>query len=1275
MRFFANGPSIPDLLLEQRDKGQVVFFCGAGVSVNAGMPCFSKLTQHVVDYFDPSEGSEITNAFNPWRENSDQVSKTPLDQVFQLLYQEYDQVEVNEQVTEKLTFGGNTSTEFREHELIARISSDVEGKPQIVTTNFDLLFEHAIKEGSCRIDNIDIHEPPALPEIKRGDPITGITYLHGRLHDSNSQHHNYVLSSADLGRAYLSEAWATRFVLALLDSYTVVLVGYKAEDPPVQYLLWGLNHDQRSDRTKLYAFDRGKPEEVETRWRDRGVTPIAYEQHRHLWKTLGAWAERADDSRAWRTQVIDLAAKKGPRQLCAHQRGQVAHVVRTTAGARQFAKVDPSPTAEWLFVFDSSCRTAEKVGGYGVGATTFDPLQEFGLDDDPPRPPESGHYNLDMYDHLLQWRRGDTNPPGFHRLGGRHPAGHEPMPQRLQHLTDWVVNHLDEPATAWWAIRQSGLHPRLAIRIRRKLSKTLDSRARHSWHLILEYQSDPRQLMWNDGWYDCQVRINEQGWTPGVLREFEAVTSPLLSEKHNGPDKLKPPFTSWQEIKQYQASWEVKLVNRHCENIEIPDDVLGEVFRIAEGHLRRASGLLRDINKRRFRTPSCYPGRETKGPLTAGENGKFFLWFLKLFDRFVKHDPKSLRAHVIAWPENDEFFFRKLRLFALNRPELFDADEAAEELLGLHMDSFWDGEVRREFLFLIKDRWEDFENEHRRLLVDRLLEGPARGDDWSEEEYTRSRNLITCRYLKWLTLNGVTLYDDQSERLENIKHRIPGWNDSWACSIVTESGMQFGVVKFDEKPDELLDLPDGKVVGKAIAINGHGFRGFTVKEPFKGLVEKYPRKALSALTIASRKQCFPIGLWETLIGNWPEQNCPRLNKVFVLRLGRLPNNVIWKLRDCIGHLIEQRFKDALACDQAIAWTTFDHLVTGLMSRGESATESALGKSIPRKGELDQSRRTYEDPFASPFGMTTDGLLSALGELSLDDGKGIPGEFKTRLGRLLQVPDEGRDHAVSILTHKVSWLYSLDPDWVQSQIIPLFDFKHPVTEPAWSGFLHSIDVPTDPIWSLLKVRILELPLIVNSRGWEHDLAKYAANWVVRRAVSHQNEPGGLTASETRKCLRCMDEETRNHVIQCLRRIGTKNGTKNENGWRDLVIPFVENSWPKEKKYRTGSSVLSWASLLVWSDNMFPSVLDTVRRYLVPTEEIGRFFGGHWLVTNDDNCLTSRYPKAVLELFDAVVSGSQANAPSELEEVLEIIAEKNPYLIKDRRFIRLINLVEN
>lgn len=193
--------------------------------------------------------------------------------------------------------------------------------------------------------------------------------------------HPYVLSSADFGRAYLSEGWATNFIRHLLERYTVVLVGYQAEDPPIKYLLQGLNHDGQYDRSRLYAFDRGLPEEIEAKWRDRGGTAIAYSDHPDLWKSMEAWADRADDPRNWRASII-AKSQQDPKDLAPHERGQVAHVLRTVQGARSFSEAEPTPHPEWVCVMDANVRSGKKSSSYGADAETFDPVAAYGLDDD-----------------------------------------------------------------------------------------------------------------------------------------------------------------------------------------------------------------------------------------------------------------------------------------------------------------------------------------------------------------------------------------------------------------------------------------------------------------------------------------------------------------------------------------------------------------------------------------------------------------------------------------------------------------------------------------------------------------------------------------------------------------------------------------------------------------------------------------------------------------------------------------------------------------------------
>jgi len=108
MRFHVDGPTIPDSLLERCDAGRVVFLCGAGVSLPSGMPTFVGLTKHAIDFFDPPEGSEIMEAFQPWIDDPTGPNM-PLDQIFNLLHLEYGKDEVNSLVTQRLVEPNDTT--------------------------------------------------------------------------------------------------------------------------------------------------------------------------------------------------------------------------------------------------------------------------------------------------------------------------------------------------------------------------------------------------------------------------------------------------------------------------------------------------------------------------------------------------------------------------------------------------------------------------------------------------------------------------------------------------------------------------------------------------------------------------------------------------------------------------------------------------------------------------------------------------------------------------------------------------------------------------------------------------------------------------------------------------------------------------------------------------------------------------------------------------------------------------------------------------------------
>ncbi|HFD11600.1 MAG TPA: hypothetical protein ENJ32_03890, partial [Crenotrichaceae bacterium] len=299
------------------------------------------------------------------------------DRMFGLLERDFYTKEIEQAVAQALN-----PTPRRDylsaHKTLLDLATTPEGKVRIVTTNFDRLFEKCGKK-------ISAWKPPKLPDPSKHNELDGIVYLHGCVNNdySDSEGNGFVLSSSGFGRAYLSEGWATAFIKEILNQYSVVFIGYSADDPPIHYLLEALN--QHGQPSGLYAFQDGTEAGATARWEHKGVEAIAYsadDRHRALWDTLEAWAERAKNPDQWIQSIINLAMKE-PECLEPHQRGQVAHIISTSVGAKIFQEANSPPPAEWLCVFDALQRYANPGSVGAIGSDNFiDPFDLYGLDSD-----------------------------------------------------------------------------------------------------------------------------------------------------------------------------------------------------------------------------------------------------------------------------------------------------------------------------------------------------------------------------------------------------------------------------------------------------------------------------------------------------------------------------------------------------------------------------------------------------------------------------------------------------------------------------------------------------------------------------------------------------------------------------------------------------------------------------------------------------------------------------------------------------------------------------
>ena len=186
--------------------------------------------------------------------------------------------------------------------------SRVKGGYRLVTTNFDSRFGEAARELPGQGQQLRLHDAPALPVPKRHRWRT-LVHLHGRIKPEGDRS-DLVLTSADFGRAYLTEPWAAKFVTALFRDYTVVFVGYSLSDPVMEYLVDAVAAERAKgdDLGMAYAFvgcDPGETAKVGASWRARNVKPILYDHgndHALLRNTFRKWVHVRNDPQA-RTRI------------------------------------------------------------------------------------------------------------------------------------------------------------------------------------------------------------------------------------------------------------------------------------------------------------------------------------------------------------------------------------------------------------------------------------------------------------------------------------------------------------------------------------------------------------------------------------------------------------------------------------------------------------------------------------------------------------------------------------------------------------------------------------------------------------------------------------------------------------------------------------------------------------------------------------------------------------------------------------------------------------
>jgi hypothetical protein len=371
MQFVANGPDIPDPLLQAHEEGRVVFFCGAGISYPAGLPGFKGLVDEIYQRVGTTR-SDI---------EQDAYGRSQFDATLDLLERRLpgQRIAVRQRLAQALQPKWRRKGATDTHVALLELARCREGSIRLVTTNFDRVFERVGKRPGKAFQ---AYSAPMLP-IPKNSRWNGLVYLHGLLPNKadDSALHRLVLTSGDFGLAYLTERWAARFVSELFRNYVVCFVGYSINDPVLRYMMDALAADRMLGELTPQAYALGDylPGQEHSKtieWEAKGVTPILYEvpvcshDHSALHKTLKAWAETYRDGVLGKERIIVDYALARPSGSTRQDDfvGRMLWALSHESGlpAKRFADFNPAPALEWLEAFSEERYLHGDLNRFGV---------------------------------------------------------------------------------------------------------------------------------------------------------------------------------------------------------------------------------------------------------------------------------------------------------------------------------------------------------------------------------------------------------------------------------------------------------------------------------------------------------------------------------------------------------------------------------------------------------------------------------------------------------------------------------------------------------------------------------------------------------------------------------------------------------------------------------------------------------------------------------------------------------------------------------------------
>ena len=1268
MQFVTNGPDIPERLLQAHEDGQVVFFCGAGISYPAGLPGFAGLVDRVY--------ANLVGQPNPIQKAA--IKSGQFDTAIGLLEAEIvgGRKTVRKALAKILTPAtpiapAATAT----HEALLTLGKNRKGRTRLVTTNFDRLFEEVI---ASRALNIECFQPPLPVPKRRWD---GLMYLHGLLsaEPSESELDRLVVSSGDFGLAYLTERWAARFVSELFRGYSVCFVGYSLNDPMLRYMMDALAADRLLGESspEMFAFgsfSEGEEETRENEWRARNVTPILYRKycrHAYLHRTLRAWAKTYRDGVGGKEYIAAQYAMDRP-STSTQQDNFVARMrwaLSDPSGlpAKRFAEFDPAPSLDWLKPLSEEAYGHADLARFGVPhKATVDDKLAFSLINRPSPYPLAPW--MCLVDNGARGRRWDTVMP---------------------HLAHWLTRHLDDPALLLWLAERGGqLHEDMAEEIERRLNELYElerdgktaelARIRKNapraipgapmrtlWRFMLTGHVKPK---WHNlPFHRWRKRFKRYGLTSSLRLELRKMLTPRIALSKPLPWPVTKGETGEPERIEDLVNWEIVLSTdyvhsslRHLSNNERWTDALPELLSDFSALLRDALDLRRELDGINDKSDRSYFQQPS---ISEHEQNRKFRDWTALIDltrdawlATARQSPARAAFMTESWLNTPYPLFKRLAFFAAARDRIIPLRRALDWLLADECWWLWSAETKREALRLLVSLAPRLDAAMLRELEQAVLAGPPREmypDDIEPERW----NLIVDRDI-WLRLAkiaeaGTALSEDGEKKKEQIQAKYP--ESQW--QLAADQRDEFSCWMHVGSVGELRNVTSPR---RRELIEWLRQNPDTDPDTDPWQQDDWPQRcrdhfatSACALYALTREDLWPKDRWREALQVWSEgKHRKRSWRYMAPVVANVPDAVLQPLAYHVSYwlrAIAETFKDQEAHE-----AHFFALVERILALDiEDGVDHDIENDVDH-GDLILTAKGHT------VGHITQALLNWWYRGSLKDGQGLPEELKARFTGFCDTKIDKFRHARVLLARHIIALFRVDRNWTTQQLLPLFDWQVPrEARAAWQGFLCSSRLYR-PLIEALK------PAFLDTAGHYEKLGEFQRQYPALLVSAALDLGDTFTKTELKNATCSLPANGLHDAAQALVDALESAGDQRANYWSNRVAPYLREIWPQTRDRVSPEISESFARLCIEAQDKFPEALEQLHDWLQPVE-----YPDFLVARLHKAGLCGEFPEEALEFLSRVVGEQTQFLPDDLGDCLKAIESASPELNADQRFKRLSN----